>query len=139
MAWQWLFAKIETRPGVQPLQIFTLSQWIHPECVYSVNAIYRLFFALACFFGLMSLIMIDVQSSRDCRAGEFGCNRQFFFLLNNIRRVCVIDVSYGVAGVDRVADPAGHPTSTPFEKYTPNLTLSLINSRNFATPRPPHP
>jgi len=45
------------------------NEWIHPECVYSVNAIYRLFFALACFFGLMSLIMIDVQSSRDCRAG----------------------------------------------------------------------
>lgn len=47
----------------------TTGEWLQRNCVHSVNAIYRLFFALAAFFAAMSLIMIDVQSSRDCRAG----------------------------------------------------------------------
>jgi len=45
----------------------TTKQW-ETGCLYSVSAIYRLFFALTMFFGAMSIIMIDVDSSHDCRA-----------------------------------------------------------------------
>ena len=59
-----------TRPLNMNQQFLWQSQWLQRDCVYSVNAIYRLFFALAAFFAAMSLIMIDVQSSLDCRAGK---------------------------------------------------------------------
>jgi len=61
---------------------YTTKQWEGPDCLYSVSAIYRLFFALAIFFALMSLIMIDVQSSRDCRAAIQ--NGLWFFKLASV-------------------------------------------------------
>lgn len=47
---------------------------VEDDCLYSVNSIYRVFFAIALFFFFLFLLMIDVQSSRDCRAAfQNGC------------------------------------------------------------------